>query len=300
MVRRRHIDHALLAAILISGRALAQDPASEPERVQIVHGADSSCPSSEAFAKEVHARVRRPIQWVSDQPSVLVTVRIEAIAHGALGHLQVDARGSEPTYRDFEAETCAEVSAALALVVALTLDPSARTEAVLAEGPPVEPGPPPAPTVAALPARDHAPQARAAGERRELRFFFGPAATAGSGYDPSGLVALGAVLGARWDRRSWFAPTVQLVPLWGETGTTGPESVAASFTWLLLRLDACPTRLALAAQLSLAPCVTGEAGRVGQARECGVRRAGDPTVGGGGRLARTALDCGSLVLGAGW
>jgi len=263
MVRRRHIDHALLCAVLISGRALAQEPASESERVQIIHRASASCPSGAAFEQEVHARVRRPVTWVTEQPSILVSVGVEATDHGALGHLQVDTRGSAPTYRDFEAETCAEVSAALALVVALTLDPSARTGAVLTEPPPAPPSQASPTTVVAQPPRDRAPgPPRPTNERRDVRLFIGPAVTAGSGYDPSGLVALGAVLGARWDRPGWFAPTAQLIPLWGETGTTGPESVDASFTWLLLRLDACPTRLELAPQLSLAPCATGEAGRV--------------------------------------
>ena len=70
------------------------------------------------------------------------------------------------------------------------------------------------------------------------------------------------MLGVRSTRSDWFAPLLQLTPLWARTGTTGPESSSATFAWTLVRLDACPAHLKLSSLFALVPCVSGEAGRV--------------------------------------
>lgn len=244
--------------------AAAQAPATE--RVHIVHQAGSGCPGSAAFHHEVAARVRRPVEWVQEGASTVVRVQLASSPAGATGQLEMTQAGGAPTRRDFSAETCAEVSSALALVVALALDPNAHTEPLLAEPSPPPSEPPPSPVTRDPPPVTRAPPRPSAAARAPLpprtRFFVGPAAGIAGGYVPTGLVTLGAVLGLDAKRRGWLSPLAQLTPLWAKTGTTGPRSPHATFAWALLRVDACPTRLALGSGLMLFPCASGEAGQV--------------------------------------
>jgi hypothetical protein len=94
--------------------------------------------------------------------------------------------------------------------------------------------------------------------------WFGPAVSGVGGYAPKPLLLVGATLGFRVHepRSSFWAPAVELAPLWGQTGSTGPQVQAAQFTWVMARLSACPTALSLAARLSLLPCAAGEFGRL--------------------------------------
>jgi len=76
------------------------------------------------------------------------------------------------------------------------------------------------------------------------------------------LVTLGVSLGVRAAAKHGFSPSFQLTPLWGKTGSTGPEAYASRFAWAMARLEACPTELRLAPALSLEGCVAGEIGRL--------------------------------------
>jgi hypothetical protein len=73
---------------------------------------------------------------------------------------------------------------------------------------------------------------------------------------------VGLSLGARATVTRRFSPSVQLTPLWGKTGVTGPAAPAGIFAWALARLEACPMSVALAEWLSFEPCLSGELGRL--------------------------------------
>jgi hypothetical protein len=269
------------AFVFASANAAAQSasPAATnaPQQVQLQYAAGAGCPSQSAFVNEVGARVRRPIEWVAANPSTLIVVTLGQIDDHATGKLEVTRHATEPTRREFIASTCAEVGSALALVTALTLDPNARTEPlptapngsassasampVTAVPSPVDASTPAAPLAsantqpAATPAVEPAPKAN-------LVAWLGPAAGASVGYAPTPLVTVGLALGARLHVSRGLSPSLQLTPLWGKTGSTGPSAAGGSFAWTMARLEACPTQFQLAASLALAGCAAAEAGRL--------------------------------------
>jgi len=82
-----------------------------------------------------------------------------------------------------------------------------------------------------------------------------------AGYASEPLIAVGLSLGAR-SVRPGFSPGFQLTPLWGKTGTTGPEATAGTFAWAMGRLEGCPLQLSLAEPLKVEPCAAAELGRL--------------------------------------
>ena len=267
----------LCATAAPAGAQLAQaSPSVLPEQVELRYAGAPGCPTRAAFVDEVAARIRRPIEWVQAKPDFLIVVVLEQNDARATGRLDVVHRGSQPTRREFTASACAEVGSALALVTALTLDPNARTEALPpptlpAPSPPTEPSAPaPAPPVP-VPPSPPAPAPRAeipppvappAVAKPSYAAWLGPAAGVALGYAAEPLVTLGLSLGARTSSKGPFSPSLQLTPLWGKTGTTGPAATGGSFAWAMARLEACPTQLALAPALELVPCAAAEAGRL--------------------------------------
>jgi hypothetical protein len=202
-----------------------------------------------------------------------MVVTIERSAEHVTGKLEVVQDGTEATRREFTANTCEEVSSALALVAALALDPNARTEPLVLGAPatsqrdfPVAAAPPaPAddtPPPAASPGAS-TPSSPAAHPRDPSHYlgWVGPTATAAGGYAPVPLVSLGLALGAR-RLLPGLSPGLQLTALWGKTGTTGPSASSGTFAWALGRLEACPLQLRLGARVALEPCVALEAGRL--------------------------------------
>lgn len=265
----------LTLAGLAPARTFAQsaDGAAElgPERVELHYTGGPGCPSEGAFVEELSARVRRPIEWAGAEATTKIVVDFVSSEQRALGNLQVLRKSGEPTQREFVAGTCAEVGSALALVAALALDPNARTEPLSAingsEGqlsPPTvavsvaETSPVPAP-VAQPPALPPAP--RRVATSRGYVGWLGPAASLMAGYAPASLGLLGFSLGAR-PAEGGFSPSVQLTPMWGKTGTTGPSASGGTFSWTLARLEGCPARVRLADSLNLEPCALVEVGRL--------------------------------------
>lgn len=275
---RRLSFRAALLACAVTTPAVAEPTASAvPEQVELHFNGAAGCPTQATFVHEVAARVRRPIEWVAASSATRITVTVTQADGHASGTLQVvSSSAAEPTRRDFVASSCAEISSALALVTALTLDPNARTEALPAIEPaPATPEPEPAPaepepTAARAPRPKPAPASRPApppsapSSEAPQRYvaWLGPAAGVDAGYAPEPLVTLGVSLGARATVKRGFSPSLQLTPLWGKTGATGPSAPNGSFAWAMARLEACPTSLRLTGWLSFDPCLTGELGRL--------------------------------------
>lgn len=241
-----------------------------PALVALRYTNELGCPSEAEFVDEVTARVRRPVQWTRSETATQIVVIVRA-GERATGTLEVTQTGAQPTRREFSSSSCAEVGSALALVTALTLDPNARTEQlpthsaasfaptaglVLPEVPPPAPTAKPTPPKPAL-----APQPVPSAPNKGFVAWLGPAVSLGLGYAAKPLVAVGLSLGARSPKNGW-SPGLQLTPLWGSTGETGPATAGGAFSWALGRLEGCPLRLAATEALTFEPCVAAEIGRV--------------------------------------
>jgi hypothetical protein len=187
--------------------------------------------------------------------------------------LEVVQPATEPTRREFNSSSCAEVGSALALVAALTLDPNARTEQLPPHASSPVPAEPPAPAPEAPAASPEAkpaaptttpttPTAKpAAVVSPGFAAWLGPAASVAAGYASKPMVAVGLSLGVR-SASDGFSPGFQLTPLWGGTGATGPAADGGVFSWAMGRLEGCPLRLKLAQALNFEPCLAAEIGRV--------------------------------------
>ena len=264
-----------LALLVLPARVLAEPAAASPagtapQQVSLHYLGDPGCPNETEFVYEVTARVRRTVQWSKPGAAVQIVVIIRQAGDHASGTLEVVQRATEPTRREFTAASCAEVGSALALVAALALDPNARTEQLpahaLSSAPSTEPSPaappPPqsSPAPPPVPPRDAPPPPVSPPPPRDRYLvWLGPTAMAGAGYASEPLVAVGLSLGAR-SVRPGFAPGFQLTPLWGKTGTTGPNASGGTFAWAMGRLEGCPLQVALAAPLRFEPCVAAELG----------------------------------------
>lgn len=280
----RGMNTALLATSLLTlaspapAQPVSAESAQVPEQVELDYLSDPGCLSKAQFVAEVTARIRRPVTWVVTNGAVHIELSLSQAEGGATGKLEVSRGAAEPTRREFTAESCAEVGSALALVVALALDPNARTEP-LAPSPAEAPAPPsaaepppvtapaavaPPPPAPARPSRPPASPRAAAAPPAPVQYaaWLGPVVGVSSGYAPEPLVTVGLSLGARLTTGSWFSPALQLTPSWGKTGSTGPAAELGSFAWTVARLEACPVEVRLTKALGFSPCLAGELGRL--------------------------------------
>jgi hypothetical protein len=273
---RRILRFRALTPLLVTTHALATEPSSgeiEAEHVALHYSAAAGCPGEAEFIAQVVARVRRPMRFGSPEGSVRMGVTLSQSGEQSTGTLEVEQPASPPTHRDFTAESCAEVASALALVAALALDPNARTEplpANVADEPTPEPSPqtvmtaaPPPRPVSANKTAALAPPPPARGSRGSgLVVWVGPTAGVTIGEAPKPLGLVGLSVGFRLNTREPVAPSFQLTPRFGTTGTTGPKSDSGEFSWSVATVEGCPLSFPLAAHLRLDPCAALEAGRL--------------------------------------
>ena len=260
--------------LLSTAVAGADEPTPEavaPEQVTLTYSADPGCPTEAQFVEQILARVRRRVRFAQAPEAIEMVVTLQLGGETAMGKLEVRREPGEPTRREFTGATCREVGSALSLVAALSLDPNARTEELPPAGAEptgpstTEPAAAPAPSA---PSSTRQPTPIAASLARPARAtpryvgWIGPAAEVMIGEAPKPLGLLGLSLGLRAVTGRTFAPSLQLSPLWGATGATGPSSSDSAFEWGLGRLEACPVSVRLARALRLDPCAVLEVGRV--------------------------------------
>jgi hypothetical protein len=251
-----------LGSTVIPATASAQDalPADDRVAFRVSYSAPPGCPGAAAFEAELLARTARARSAAPDEAARIFVVDIQGGRSGSAmtGRMTVERDGKISDARVLRGKTCGEVSSALALTAALSIDPQARLvlEPVPAvENPPArqEPPPPPAP---ASPAP--APPPRTA-PRVEVRL--------GAGVGLTQIVTPGVM------------PVVSVV---GELASSGPGLLhpairvslhgasnaldggrAATFTWIAAQLDLCPLWLLLGSAVEIRPCAAAQAGTLG-------------------------------------
>lgn len=259
-----------LAALLVSA-ALVSSARAQPapiEPIRIEYRAVDGCPSEAWFEAQVLARTSRARLGGAAEGVRVFTVVLdgrgevrgrlvvhEPTARGGAGPAQVEGDAS----REVEGNDCGAVASALALIVALTLDPNAVTTPVLA------PVSTPRPRVIApqpeAPEPDPAtlsPLQEPARHRARVRASLGANASLAVGVTsaplPGGLVFLEVTR-----QTEAFSSSVRLSLERSFTGLIDFQQGAATFTRTLGALDACPWRWAWG-RVDLAPCAAVEAG----------------------------------------
>ena len=281
---------ALLVALLLQGAAGA--PPGEPTRVQLRVQAAPDCTSRRDLAARIAERSPR-IEVVDEAP-VSAAVTVTSPHPGkVIADLVLGAGGAAQPARCVVARTCPEVADGVALIIAVTLDPSSRRgpPAIVAERRREEPGasesgasagaadeqkpatepapapkppdrtapptPPPERTAAPSPPQPtvaaRVPSARQFGAYLAGQTVLGPA--------PAIMPGLALYVLAALERQGPWSPALVLgaTRVWradlSETGGT------ASFTLDAASLDACPLRFRWTA-LTARPCASALFGRL--------------------------------------
>jgi len=257
--------------------ATAATPAPAATAARLEVDALPACSTRDELIARVAARSSR-IRFVGAGAGIpVLTARIEVAPRGVV---VADLTVLEPDGRKFqrriEAPSCAAATDALALVVAITLDPSAATgDATGATGADVRSGvtnATPAPPADQSPAASLSSPPAVPAETESVRE---TPATAAGGYRFTAAILAEAVAGpapevvpgpaieiqAAFDRASILSPAVALTfaHLWSDA--LNEDGGTAAFTLDLVGLDACPIRLGLF-RLEARVCAAGQVGRL--------------------------------------
>jgi hypothetical protein len=228
--------------MLVAVHASATD-AGEP--VSIEYRAPTDCPDAREFVWRISARVPKTREAAPSEKRRAFSATIHLEPSGAEGRLVIrEADGSE-SVRTLEAATCAEVADALALVVALAIDPRATTD--------VPRAPPPAPAPEAPPEPNPLP-------RTPWRFEAGLDGYVSSGFAPE--VLLGAELfgGIRLESRELLSPVLRLGFGYVAGRSFAAPGGRASFGWAGSVVDLCPVGIHPGLSVSWLLCGRGELG----------------------------------------
>lgn len=241
--------------------------------------APSGCTSQALFVGEV-ARRTRP-SATEDTEALSFAVHVERLApERHRGSVVVERGSGGGSKRVVEGASCEEVMHALALVVALTLDPEGGGTERPDEPPAVE-GPPASTPLAPAPAAEQPARPRTPSQgssESEVTLGIGAHAAAHQGVAPDTIftVPVFVELGVRREStpslRARFAPAIRLGFVRGSGERAFSGVGRASFTWTAGEVDLCPLA-AEVARFSLVPCarmelgaLTGEGAQIAPAR----------------------------------
>lgn len=259
------------ALVLLGAARVTADDWQEPVRLE--YASPVACPDRAAFEARVLARTARALFVASDRDERTFEITLESGAHPS-GRLTVRRGGGVEGTRDVHADTCTDVADALALVVALAIDPSllaspAASAPSSATGspstslpagpsvsssspvatapapsappapPPPAPSPPPQP-VARTVLRPPPPTPSPPVQPPQVQALFaGVEVEVATGVSPATLIGISPEVGWQSKGTSVFAPSVSLSFLHGASGRLSLPAGDASFTWNVGRVDGC-------------------------------------------------------------
>jgi hypothetical protein len=228
---------------------------AEPEPIRLSYTASDGCPSRDAFLERLRARTTRFREAIEGEAARVFTADLVFGANASRGKLTVRARDGSSTTRELKAPSCEQVGEALALIVAIAIDPQALVEVA---PPRSEPEPPPVPSPPPDAARP--PDVRRSEPMvRTVRGAFGLRWDEVSGVTPILRPVLRPFFEIISDRPGAFVPGLRVSFAWTRNARVGTAYGEADFSWYAGRIEACPFRLGSVA-VSLSSCVTFDAG----------------------------------------
>ncbi len=265
--------------------ARADDGPAEPVRIE--YQASPGCPDAVTFSAAVNARTTRARAASAGERARTFVVVVAPDGRGVAGRVTIRDLDGRELRRDVTGATCAEVADALALVVALAIDPHASVTPIAlppaASAPPSSastphsstPAPPPAsaarpptvlpsPSVSALPPPRSSPSPLAP---RTARVAFGALGAGGvfsTGVTPSTLFGLDVFAELRLAADDWMTPSFRIAFERTASDTLTGANGTARFVWTAGRFDAC-VRGWRAGRLSIGPCARAEVGAISAA-----------------------------------
>lgn len=262
---------------MASAAALAQTPGA----VSVVFEAPPDCGSQSEFEARVRGRTRtrtlEPTAATDSRPSRF-EVSLRRDEERVLGSLTIYETSGDANTREIEAASCSEAIDGLALIAALTLDPTSNLKAEPTE--PAEPTPPtsgeptqPPPTTderaetrpSTPPELDEQPS-----ERRPIRAALDGSVSvlATTGVSPESGLGLEPALGLFTDA---LVRSGSLLRVGGRIVRSHDVALAegdATLEWRALMAQLCPALLPLHESLWITGCVAAEVGELaGQGRD---------------------------------
>ena len=260
----RALPFALAIALTLGlgvGRRASGDEPVEAIRLDVV--SSPGCPDAPAFEALVHARTRRALFVRSGVGLRSIEVRMHAGPRPS-GSLVLRRGDIVEGTRSVEAETCADVAEALALVATLAIDPTASSPSAIPAPPaggsatpppsslPLPAAPPaassapllPAPAPPLLPSASAplpvTPRRFAPSGPLPHRLWLGADLATAVGVSRDALFVVAPSVGWRGaTSSSFFVPSVRVGFLRAITGAVTAVDGAASFTWTVGRADGC-------------------------------------------------------------
>lgn len=135
----------MLLALATLAATVSPKPAQAevPVAMKLEFRATSGCPTQPEFLRRLTSRAE--VRLVDRAESLRLHVSLETTGSGARGELRAGT-DSDDNAREVEARTCEEVADALALIAALMLERTQRTQAARPRTKPTTATPPPQPT----------------------------------------------------------------------------------------------------------------------------------------------------------
>jgi len=252
------LPHVSAAAVVVCMAVALAARADDARPIRVDYDVDEGCPTHVAFFAEVSARTSHARLAEPGEVAREFHVHVRRSGDVMLGRLEIGSAAA----REIDAATCGEVVSALALVTALTIDPSASTAPLPPSAVAVGPSAPPAPvassTAASVP-RDTVPDRSRSGPPttqsapQRAQWTAGADFTVAVEMAPRPLVGGAAFLEFR--PRGWNGPRARVS---GGYATTGPFEAGiapAVFTAAIGELEGCPVALSPARPISILPCV---------------------------------------------
>jgi hypothetical protein len=258
MCRRTSACVVVVGAILGAGGVAAADEQA-PEAVHIDYAAPGECPAGPEVETLIAERTSRFRSVDEAQATRTFAIAIETTPAGFEGRLSVrDAQGSRPV-RVITGAACRDITDAVALIVALAIDPRALLAPAKPSAPAPAPAPPP-PTIAPAPA-DHASSTDSAESRAPWDAYAALQTRMTGALAP--VPVFGAMASAEIEPRvrAVLAPAFRLGAQGGLAKTVDTRRGAAHFWWAAASAAICPIAIGVGDRVVLRPCVAADAGK---------------------------------------
>ncbi len=254
---------ASLSVLLVASASSAQPTAPPPS---VSYEAPPDCGSQSEFEARVRGRTRsRTLEPTAEARPTRFEVSIRRDQERVFGTLTIHEASGDAKIREIEAASCSEAINGLALIAALTLDPSSTLKTEPEPAPESPPEPPPAPVRPSPPAPaprpevDHEP---AKSKSSVFRMDGSMSALGASGVATENRAGLEGAFG-------FFSTAVvssgSLVRFGVRTVQSDDVSTTqgdATLEWRALVLELCPALLPLGDTLWLSLCAASEFGEL--------------------------------------
>jgi hypothetical protein len=223
---------------------------STAEPVHLTYRAASSCADRSAFIEQIRSRTDRLRDARPDEPARTVEVTLTEVPGGVSGYLRTRTPDGAESERTIQGSSCANVVSALALIVALAVDPEASTAPRRAARPPAQRPPPPARLPPPAPAPTRGPG-----------WGLGFQASVRTAVAPDPLFAIGGYLKLELRSGPLSGGSAKLAVQHGRQ-TARVVGGSGEIAWTDAHIDGCPWGFQFTRALSLAPCLGFDGGVV--------------------------------------